>query len=96
MKTKSVSSKSKTTISKTIMGPDRSTNSGPNLLLHGFMSAILGVGLMFSVLMVSRGFVFDWVTYFFMLFGCATGVVTFFLTDYKHFKGMRISEDQHL
>jgi hypothetical protein len=68
----------------------------PNLFLHGFMSALIGVGLMFSVLMVSRGFVFDWVTYFFLIFGCATGVVTFFLTDYKHFKTLNASENQSL
>lgn len=38
---------------------------------------------MFSVLMVSRGFIFDWVTYFFLSFGTLTGLVTFWLTDYK-------------
>lgn len=53
------------------------------VLFHGFMSAFLGAALMFSVLMVSRGFIFDWVTYFFLSFGTLTGLVTFWLTDYK-------------
>lgn len=53
------------------------------VLLHGFMSIFLGVALMFSVLMVSRGFIFDWVTYFFLSLGTLTGLITFWLTDYK-------------
>lgn len=62
----------------------------PNLpsgtITRGFLSALLGAVVTFSVLMFSRGFVFDWVTYLFLAIGTLAGAVTFILTDYHDMK----------
>jgi hypothetical protein len=57
-----------------------------SVILRGFLSALLGAVMIFCVLMVSRGFVFDWVTYVFLAFGTLTGLATFLLADYRDMK----------
>lgn len=68
------------------MEPKQSRTSPLNAIFRGSLSALLGFVLTFSVLMVSRGFVFDWVTYAFLALGTLTTVVTFLLTDYRDMK----------
>lgn len=68
------------------MEPNQSRTSPLSVIVRGSLSALLGVVLTFCVLMVSRGFVFDWVTYAFLTLGMLTGVVTFLLTDYRDMK----------
>lgn len=68
------------------MEPKQSRTSPLSAIFRGSLSALLGFVLTFSVLMVSRGFVFDWVTYAFLALGTLTTVVTFLLTDYRDMK----------